>query len=141
MAHTLKSFDFSKASDLTKAEKGNYDWDQWLNGDIWQLTQGEDFQPHPLMMERIIRTRATGRQAKIRLRHVPVNGDEFGIIVVQRHDIAGPSEIKRAQAREKRETTKKMKATVAVKKAPAKKAAKVTKPTSKTPSKRPVKKV
>jgi hypothetical protein len=51
------------------------------------------------MMERIIRTRATARGAKVRLRHQPkteFNGkrgkaNPFGLIVVQRTDVVGPA--------------------------------------------------
>ena len=101
MAEKLQTFDFGRASALTTSEKATYPWDEWLDGDIWQLTEGEDFHTHPLMMERIIRTRATGRGAKVRLRHLPRPGngkDPFGLIVVQRHDIVGPAEQEAAEA-------------------------------------------
>ena len=67
MATKLRTFDWSKPSVLTSAEDAAYvyPWTTWLDGDIWQLTKGEDFGAHPLMMERIIRTRATGRGAKV----------------------------------------------------------------------------
>ena len=106
MARTLSSFDFSQPSVLTSAEKAQYHWDDWFNGDIWELTQGEDFHGHPLMMERIVRTRATSRHAKIQLRHVGVNGDNFGKLVVQRIDIVGPTEAKKQARREKRTAAK-----------------------------------
>lgn len=100
MATKLKEFDFSTPSNLTKAdEKAVYPWDDWFDGDIWQLTHGEDFDPHPLMMERIIRTRATGRKAKVKIRHLPLhaksNGnDPTGIIVMERSDVVGPEQEK-----------------------------------------------
>jgi hypothetical protein len=131
MATRLKSFDFSAPSKLTTSDKATYPWDDWLDGDIWQLTSGEDFDGHPLMMERIIRTRATGRRAKINLRHVPMNGEPWGIIVVQRNDVVGPAAVKKAETAAKRQAGKvngtpkatTEKATVAskpaVKKAPA----------------------
>lgn len=106
MAEKLRTFDFEKPSELTSSEKIQYPWDQWLDGDIWQLTQGEDFMTHPLMMERIIRTRATTRQAKVRLRHLPINGDKdnpFGVIIIQRTDKDGPAEVRKAEAKAKRE--------------------------------------
>jgi len=109
MAEKLRTFDFDKPSELTSSEKIQYPWDQWLDGDIWQLTQGEDFMTHPLMMERIIRTRATTRQAKVRLRHQPLhegNGDPFGILIIQRTDRIGPADAKKAEARAKREAKK-----------------------------------
>ena len=78
MATKLKTFDFSQPSRLTTSDKATYPWDEWLDGDIWELTSGKDFDGHPLMMERIIRTRATGRHAKINLRHIPMNGEQWG---------------------------------------------------------------
>jgi len=123
MGKTLKKYNWDAPSVLTRTEKATYPWDEWLNGDIWKLTQGEDFHPHPLMMERIVRTRATGRGAKIRMRHEPLNGDAknpFGVIIVQRTDIDGPSENGKAPAKPAAKAPAK-KAPVA-KKAPARKA-------------------
>ena len=150
MATKLKTFDFSQPSKLTTSDKATYPWDEWLDGDIWELTQGVDFDGHPLMMERIIRTRATGRRAKINLRHVPMNGEPWGIIVVQRNDVPGPAALKRAETAAKRAATKvngtngtapkatTEKATVAskpvVKKAPAVKKAAPVKSVSKRPA-------
>lgn len=107
MANKLRTFDFDTPSNITPPtpEKGAYPWDQWLDGDIWQLEHGTDFDTHPLMMERIIRTRATARGAKVRMRHQPgnTNGksrkpEPFGVIVMQRTDIVGPAEIKAQEA-------------------------------------------
>ena len=142
MAQKLRTFDFGRASALTSSEKATYPWSEWLDGDIWQLTEGEDFQTHPLMMERIIRTRATGRGAKVRLRHMPINGDTspFGVIVLQRHDIAGPAERKRQEAREKR-AAKKVAAEKEAQETLEKAGIKTTRKVAKPPSKRPVKKV
>jgi len=99
MAEKLKTFDFAAPSAITAAsDKAVYPWEEWLDGDIWQLREGEDFHTHPLMMERIIRTRATARGAKVRLRHQPkdFNGkrgkhNPFGLIILQRTDVVGPS--------------------------------------------------
>jgi len=109
MAEKLRTFDFDKPSEITSSEKIQYPWDQWLDGDIWQLIHGEDFQTHPLMMERIIRTRAVTRGAKVRLRHQPLhegNGDPFGILIIQRTDKVGPAEAKKIDAKERREAKK-----------------------------------
>jgi len=111
MATKLNKFDFSAPSAITSSEKAVYPWEDWLDGDIWELrhgdTEGADFETHPLMMERIIRTRATARGAKVRLRHLPLNGDApFGIIVVQRTDIEGPNAQKRAATAEKKAAKK-----------------------------------
>ena len=104
MATKLRSFDFTDPSALTAASKAVYPWVDWLDGDIWQLKEGEDFFTHPLMMERIIRTRAAGRGAKVRLRHVPGGTDSpFGVIVLERTDIIGPEQAKRIEAGAKRQ--------------------------------------
>ena len=120
MANKLRTFDFDTPSNITPpSDKVAYPWDEWLDGDIWQLEQGEDFETHPLMMERIIRTRATARGAKVRLRHQPgVNGlngkarkpDPFGTIIMQRTDILGPAEAaveEKAKAAKRAENTTK----------------------------------
>jgi len=109
LAEKLRTFDFDKPSEITSSEKRNYPWEQWLDGDIWRLEQGEDFDTHPLMMERIVRTRAVTRGAKVRLRHQPShpgNGDPFGMLVIQRTDIKGPAELKKAEAAAKRAAKK-----------------------------------
>ena len=134
MAEKLRTFDFEKPSELTSSEKIQYPWDQWLDGDIWQLTQGEDFMTHPLMMERIIRTRATTRQAKVRLRHQPLhegNGDPFGMIVIQRTDKVGPADAKKAEQKAKRDA-KKAQAAAEAEQFIASTGAKAVKPTTKT---------
>jgi hypothetical protein len=99
MADKLKDFDWSQPSNITPegTDKVVYPWEEWLDGDIWQITEGDDFTTHPLMMERIIRTRATARGAKVRLRHQPINGNSpFGVIILQRTDVKGPAESKKA---------------------------------------------
>jgi len=112
MAEKLRTFDFTKASDLTSSEKASYPWEDWLDGDIWQLHEGTDFQTHPLMMERIIRTRATSKKARVRLRHLPAEegNSPFGLLIVQRTDIEGPTARKLAEANAKRAATKAKKA-------------------------------
>lgn len=132
MAVVLKSFDFSKLSQLTSHEdRKNYPWEDWFDGRIWKLTEGKDFQAHPLMMERIIRTRASTDKAKLQLRHVARgNGsdDPWGFIILQNK--AGGQYIEAAPKPEK--ATKK----AAPKKAPAKKAAaKKPSPPTKKPAK------
>ena len=134
MATKLRKFDWQKPSEITTGDKTQYPWHQWFDGDIWQLEEGEDFHTHPLMMERIIRTRATLRKSKVRMRHVPRNGDQWGYLVVQRTDIAGPAEQRRNDAKAKREEKQ-----AAAEKAAAETLAKAgIKPRiSKTPAKRP----
>ena len=152
MATKLTQFDFSAPSSLTVTngdEKAAYPWEEWFDGDIWQLTYGEDFDPHPLMMERIIRTRATGRHAKVRVRHAPLNGaaetnDPTGVIIMERTDIDGPLQSKRAQ----RAAASKAKRAAKKADAPAKAAAALEEigltkkaPAKKVPSKSPLKRL
>ncbi len=40
MATTLESYDF-------KVTRGKYPWEEWLDGSIWRLSKGEDFQCEP----------------------------------------------------------------------------------------------
>ncbi len=141
MATRLKSFDFEAPSTLTTTEKATYPWEDWFDGDVWQIQAGEDFTTHPLMMERIIRTRASSKshKAKVTLRHQPLDGDQWGIIIMQRTDIVGPTEQKKRDAATKRQEKKAAAAREAediVKdlKPPAKKVA--AKNTKATPSKR-----
>ena len=144
MAEKLRTFDFEKPSEITSSEKVQYPWDQWLDGDIWELHHGEDFMTHPLMMERIIRTRATTRGAKVRLRHQALhagNGDPFGVIVIQRTDKDGPAAVKKAEAKAKRDAKKAAAAAEAEQFVAGIKPAKPARKITKTPSKRPVKKV
>jgi hypothetical protein len=151
MATKLKDFDFSHQSKLTPSGgKDSYPWDDWFDGDIWQITYGEDFDSHPLMMERIIRTRIVGREGKVTLRHVGVGDEPWGIIVLRRSDLEGPQMRKRRETNEKRATTRAAKKAVAaevgtvkdvkrpaVNKAPTvKKVAKANGAVSKRPAKR-----
>ena len=107
MAEKLRSFDFTMQSAITSAEskgRNRYPWTEWFDGDIWKITQGEDFDTSPLMMERIIRTRASNKshRAKVTLRHLPaLNGDKPAI-VLQRTDVPGPAEAKKAEQKAKR---------------------------------------
>ena len=83
MATRLTSFDFSKESKIAAEPRRSYPWDEWFDGSIWQLEWNKDFDNHPLMMERVIRTRATTNRVKVQLRHVGRGGDPFGFIVLQ----------------------------------------------------------
>ena len=111
MAERLRTFDFTAQSAITAAwSKGRnrYPWTDWFDGDIWKITQGTDFDTSPLMMERIIRTRASNKnhKAKVTLRHIPaLNGDQPSI-VLQRTDIVGPTQQKKDDQRERRQSKK-----------------------------------
>lgn len=112
MAERLKTFDFTAQSAITSAwSKGRnrYPWTDWFDGDIWKITYGEDFDTSPLMMERIIRTRASNpkTKAKVTLRHLRGLTDaDPAAIVLQRTDIVGPTEQKKIDAAERRAVKK-----------------------------------
>ena len=85
MSERLTEYDFTEASQITKSERRNYPWNEWFDGSIWRLTWGVDFDTHPLMMERVIRTRATSRKIKLSIRHEGDDSNPFQHIVLQRH--------------------------------------------------------
>jgi hypothetical protein len=116
MAERLATFDFTAQSAVTSAEskgRNRYPWNDWFDGDIWKITQGEDFDTSPLMMERIIRTRASNKshKAKVTLRHLPPLNGGPASIVLQRIDVVGPSAAKAvAEAARKAEAAAKRRA-------------------------------
>lgn len=85
MAERLTEYDFKQSSHITKTERRNYPWHEWFDGSIWRLTWGVDFDTHPLMMERVIRTRATSRKIKLSIRHEGDDTNPFQHIVMQCH--------------------------------------------------------
>lgn len=87
MSERLTEYDFTEASQITKTERRNYPWNEWFDGSIWRITWGEDFDTHPLMMERVIRTRATSRKVKLSIRHEGDDSNPFKHIVLQRHGV------------------------------------------------------
>ena len=132
MATKLQDFDFGPQSRLTNGDKAVYPWDDWFDGDIWAITFEEDFEGTPLMMERIIRSRAVSREAKVTLRHQsPDGGPGMGVIIFQRTDIEGPETKQRrldAQAAKRKERAAKKAAVEPSKaKTPVKTSGKVTK--------------
>lgn len=152
MSTTLKTYNWDKPSVLTQQEKAKavYPWDEWFDGSIRRLRQTQhfkpearadgtivlvpvkkpsgDFKPHPLMMERIIRTRATGKGVRVQIRHEPLNkadtANPFGILVLQAVGANGKSQPRVAPPESpaaKRAATKAATTKAAAKKAPAKK--------------------
>jgi hypothetical protein len=49
-----------------RAANQKYPWDEWLDGDIWQLTPGEDFTAATEMFRRQCYSAARGRGGKAR---------------------------------------------------------------------------
>ena len=90
MAERLPLYDFKQSSHITKTDRRNYPWNEWFDGSIWRITWGVDFDTHPLMMERVIRTRATSRKIKLSIRHEGDDSNPFQHIVLQRHAVQVP---------------------------------------------------
>lgn len=43
MAEVLEEFSFNGSPNRDDGYPVRYEWDKWLNGQVWKLTQGEDF--------------------------------------------------------------------------------------------------
>ena len=53
-----------------------YPWDDWFDGQVWELTQGEDFQIKAHSMQSPIRSAARTRDLSV---HICVRGDKVYI--------------------------------------------------------------
>ena len=60
MAEVLEDFEFIHHRTV-------YPWDEWLNGQIWQLKKGVDFETEIVSMYNLIRTTAKRRKLLIRI--------------------------------------------------------------------------
>lgn len=67
MAKKLKSFNFENG---TSSRKSKYAWDEWFDGDIWQLEQGKDFKIKPASFRISLGTNAKKRGLKLRISQV-----------------------------------------------------------------------
>jgi hypothetical protein len=81
---TLESFDFTQPSTKRPRSK-SYPWGTWFSGEIWELVYGEDFTVDPLLMERMIRTRASPQRLSVNIRHIDeeVNGKTVSKLIFQ----------------------------------------------------------
>lgn len=74
MAKVIEAFDFR-----VRHVHWSYDWDSWLNGQIWQLEEGVDY----TCKSSSIRLLAIGAAKRRKLRvHVSVNG-KTGVVTLQ----------------------------------------------------------
>jgi len=48
----------------------SYPWDEWLDGDVWKLTQGEDFTASMSNFRGLVYMKAQDRQLQVRTRVV-----------------------------------------------------------------------
>lgn len=62
MAERLDHFDFGP-----RAGTSQYPWDQWLDGTIWKLAEGVDFQGNRDYFNSLIYRRAKERGFKVRV--------------------------------------------------------------------------
>jgi hypothetical protein len=75
----LDTYDFDRRSKEPVRRENSYPWGTWFDGHIYRITQKADFPSvQPLMMERIIRTRASAKKVRVRVAH-----EEGGAIVFQ----------------------------------------------------------
>ncbi len=83
MAEKLKSFEFKSRSNST------YDWDKFLDGSIYKLAQGKDFECDPKTINTMVR-----KQANARFKKAKVSVDaEAGTVIIQAVDMT-PAEKK-----------------------------------------------
>lgn len=60
MARKLDQFPLSKAA--------KYPWDEYMDGNVWELTRGEDFDCSVTSMQGAARTQANRRRGTVRMR-------------------------------------------------------------------------
>lgn len=70
-----------KAGGIGRQSKYNYD--EWLDGQIWQLDAGEDFEGKPQSMRANINNAAHKRGLKVRSRIV-IEKDDKGKVIAER---------------------------------------------------------
>lgn len=73
MAETLKTFDFG-------SDRSEYDWDTLLNGKIYKLKQGEDFQCKTITFSTLARSSARRRGLSL---NTSTEGDSIVIQAVE----------------------------------------------------------
>lgn len=60
MAEKLNNYTFRK-----RGPKPKYPWDEWLNGEVWQLALGQDFDTSPCSMRFVAYKTAASRGLKL----------------------------------------------------------------------------
>lgn len=92
MAEVITAFDPEVPVEHDRQRK--YPWDQWFDGQIWRLTPGVDFENHPLVIERQIRTRASARKVAVHIQH----GPDYAYLNIQATARPEPSHAEKVQA-------------------------------------------
>jgi hypothetical protein len=75
VAEKLDSYDFSQ---VRPGRQGVHKWSEWLDGSVWKLKRGEDFQSKPTSMRQQIKSAARDRGLE-----VDVDSPEDGVLVMQ----------------------------------------------------------
>jgi hypothetical protein len=53
-----------------------YPWDEWLDGDVWELVPGEDFKGKPATFRASAVAQAARRDGKVRTQRIERDGEE-----------------------------------------------------------------
>ena len=77
MARKLEKFPVAAAS--------RYPWDELMDGNAWELIEGEDFTAKPQTLIMNARTQATRRGGKLRTRLLQ-NGDRTAVVIQFRRE-------------------------------------------------------
>jgi hypothetical protein len=90
MAHTLDHFPTSKA---------RFAWDQWLDGQVWELLAGDDFDASkPATFRRNARAEAKERGGEVRTQLLEREGREVIVLQFVREPVLEPPAAPRPEA-------------------------------------------
>lgn len=84
MAKVLKKYDFNKVQKRTRSGS-KYDWENWLDGRIWELKRGDDF--HVITQSFRAMCYAKSTELKCKIRVSSPDGIEGDTIVIQKLDL------------------------------------------------------
>jgi hypothetical protein len=69
-----------KLEEFPTAASRRYPWDEWLNGDVWQLDRGDDYSAKTTTVMSNARARARQMGGVVRTRTVTADGRESIIV-------------------------------------------------------------
>ena len=73
-----------KLDTFPTAAGSRYPWDEWLDGNVWELVHGDDFTAKPSTFRSIASGQAKKRGGKMRTRSVEADGRPAVVIQFQR---------------------------------------------------------
>jgi hypothetical protein len=76
MAEVLEDFSFTNRAEGFPVR---YDWDSWLDGQVWKLKQGEDFTISLVNLRNSVFVAASKRNLKVRT----TTNKEEGTVIIQ----------------------------------------------------------